>query len=462
VPHALIVEDDPDSAEVLAELVAAEGFSTAVATSLKEARDQLLLREPDIVLLDLVLPDGSGMDLFEDAGALPNTEIVLTTGHASLETSIQALRFGATDYLTKPVNLKHLKGILSRITRPADLKAEIADLRADLERVGRFGRLWGRSGAMRKAYDQIARVSGTSVAVMVTGESGTGKELVAQTIHELSRRRGQPFLAVNCSAIPRELIESEMFGHEKGSFTGASRQHRGYFERAHGGTLFLDEVTEMPLELQPKLLRVLETGTFVRVGSDQLVEADVRIIAATNRVPSEAVEAGKLREDLFYRLNVFPLQLPPLRERLEDVELLAQHFLDEIGRAENEPKRFAPQALEQLRRYDWPGNVRELRNAVQRAYIMAEGATIDAECLPLDPRAARRERGPFITVRVGTSIAEAERRLIFATLEHCGGHREKTAEILGVSMKTLYNRLREYGGDEGAQPRGAEVGQRAE
>jgi DNA-binding NtrC family response regulator len=304
---------------------------------------------------------------------------------------------------------------------------------------------------MRSIYDQIARVAETSVTVLVGGESGTGKELVAQTIHALSRRRGQPFLAVNCGAIPRELLESEMFGHEKGSFTGATRQHCGYFERTHGGTLFLDEVTEMPLELQVKLLRVLETGRFMRVGSDQVMETDVRIVAATNRVPEEAVHAGKLREDLLYRLNVFPIQVPPLRERLEDVELLAEHFLGEIGRRENQPKRFTPEALEALRHHRWPGNVRELRNAVQRAYILAEGATIDAACLPLDESGTRRESGPFLTVRVGSSIAEVERRLIYATLEQCGGRREKAAELLGVSMKTLYNRLREYQTEEAAE-----------
>jgi DNA-binding NtrC family response regulator len=402
------------------------------------------------VLLDLVLPDGSGMDLFADSEATADTEIVLITGHASLETSIQALRVGAADYLIKPVNPKQLKGVLSRITRPGDLRAEITDLRGELDRLGRFGRLWGRSEAMRKICDQVARVAETSVTVLVAGESGTGKELVAQTIHELSRRRAQPFLAVNCGAIPRELLESEMFGHEKGSFTGAARQHRGYFERTHGGTLFLDEVTEMPLELQVKLLRVLETGRFLRVGSDQVMETDVRIVAATNRVPEEAVQAGKLREDLLYRLNVFPIRVPPLRERLEDLDLLAEHFLDEIGRSENRPKRFAPGALEQLKRHRWPGNVRELRNAVQRAYILAEGATVDVDCLALGEGAQGREGGPFLTVRVGSSIAEVERRLIYATLEQCAGRREQAAEMLGMSLKTLYNRLREYGAGDGA------------
>jgi DNA-binding NtrC family response regulator len=304
-------------------------------------------------------------------------------------------------------------------------------------------------------------VSPTVVNVLLVGESGTGKEVVAQTIHELSRRRTQPFLAVNCGAISPQLIESELFGHEKGSFTGAMRQHRGFFERAHGGTLFLDEITEMPLDLQVKLLRVLETGTFGRVGSDEVFETDVRIVAATNRQPLAAVHQGKLREDLYYRLNVFQILLPPLRERLEDIELLAPHFLHQISAAEGTPKRFAPAAIERLKQYHWPGNVRELRNVVQRASIMSDGTTIEQLQLPDEGgsagAAAAAARGassadepragvpPTLRVRVGASIAEVERQLIFATLEHCGGVKERTADVLGISLKTLYNRLREYG-----------------
>ncbi|TCP06788.1 sigma-54-dependent transcriptional regulator [Caldimonas thermodepolymerans] len=450
--HALIVEDDADSAEMMAALIASEGFTAATATSLRDARRQLALQEPDIVLLDLVLPDGSGMELFNEPETLANTEVVLITGHASLETSIQALRLGAADYLIKPVNIKQLQGILSRVMRPSTLKAEIANLRAELERTGRFGLLWGRSAAMQRVYEQVARVSGTAVTVLITGESGTGKEVVAQTIHELSRRRKKPFLAVNCGAISPQLIESEIFGHEKGAFTGADRLHQGFFERAHGGTLFLDEITEMPLELQVKLLRVLETGTFMRVGSTQSMEADVRVIAATNRVPEQAVQQGKLREDLLYRLNVFPIHLPPLRDRPEDVSLLAEHFLQDICKREGENKRFAPQALEKMRSYRWPGNVRELRNVVQRAYVMEEGHVIGDEWLVFDTPAVQEQRGPYLTVRVGTPLADVERSLILATLQHFGGHKEKTAAALGVSLKTLYNRLKEYSQDGGSTP----------
>ncbi|AKJ30620.1 sigma-54-dependent transcriptional regulator [Caldimonas brevitalea] len=447
--HALIVEDDADSAEMMAALIASEGFTAATATSLRDARRQLALQEPDIVLLDLMLPDGSGMELFNEPETLANTEVVLITGHASLDTSIQALRLGAADYLIKPVNIKQLQGILSRVMRPSTLKAELADLKAEFERSGRFGLLWGRSSAMQRVYEQVARVSSTAVTVLITGESGTGKEVVAQTIHELSRRRKKPFLAVNCGAISPQLIESEIFGHEKGAFTGADRMHQGFFERAHGGTLFLDEITEMPLELQVKLLRVLETGTFMRVGSTQSQEADVRVIAATNRVPEQAVTQGKLREDLLYRLNVFPIHLPPLRDRTEDVALLAEHFLHDICKREGENKRFGPQALDKMRTYRWPGNVRELRNVVQRAYVMEEGPLIGDEWLVFDTPAVQEPKGPYLTVRVGTPLADVERSLILATLQHFGSHKEKTAAALGVSLKTLYNRLKEYSQEPG-------------
>ncbi len=463
MPHVLIVDDEPSSAEMLSTVVRGEGFTTSVAGSLREARQQLLMMPAQVVLLDLRLPDGSGMDLFEDTELRGNAEIVLITGHASLETSVQALRLGAADYLTKPVAVPQLKRVLSRLAQPGDLRAEISDMRQEFRTSGRFGQLWGRSAPMQRVYDQIARVAPTVVNVLLVGESGTGKEVVAQTIHELSRRRTQPFLAVNCGAISPQLIESELFGHEKGSFTGAMRQHRGFFERAHGGTLFLDEITEMPLDLQVKLLRVLETGTFGRVGSDEVFETDVRIVAATNRQPLEAVHQGKLREDLYYRLNVFQILLPPLRDRLEDIELLAPHFLQAISAAEGTPKRFAPSAIERLKQYHWPGNVRELRNVVQRASIMTDGTTIEQLQLPDEGGTAGAGAAtpasrdapapgepPALRVRVGSSIAEVERQLIFATLEHCGGVKERTADVLGISLKTLYNRLREY--ERGGEP----------
>jgi DNA-binding NtrC family response regulator len=466
--HALIVEDDVDSAQMMAALVASDNFTVATAHSLGDARRQLALQPPDIVLLDLQLPDGSGMSLFDDPELLSQSEVVLITGHASLDTSIQALRLGAADYLVKPVSPKQLHGILSRVMRPSALKAELASMTAKWKDTGTFGHLWGRSPPMQKVYEQISRVAGTAVTVFCTGESGTGKELVAKTVHDLSRRRKRPFLAINCGAISPNLIESELFGHEKGSFTGADRQHQGFFERAHGGTLFLDEVTEMPAELQVKLLRVLETGSFQRVGSTQSQEADVRVIAASNRPPETAVAAGKLREDLLYRLNVFPILLPPLRDRVDDIGLLAEHFLAEVSQSEGVTKRFTRDAVAKLERYRWPGNVRELRNVVQRAYVMTTGDTITDEWLPTNgpavaapaaspsvsapgteaqPQPAPAHNPNTITVQVGTSIAEAERQLILATFAHCGHNKERTAAALGISLKTLYNRLKEFAND---------------
>ncbi|WP_448170266.1 sigma-54-dependent transcriptional regulator [Rhizobacter fulvus] len=445
MPHALVVDDDDDSAEMMAALIAAEGFTVATASSLQEARRRMSLQPPDVVLLDLMLPDGNGLGLVDQVKAHGRSEVVLITGHASVETSVQALRLGAADYLTKPLNIKQLRGVLSRLRRPSTLHTDAAGMLETLEKAGHFGLLWGRSAPMRKVHEQILRVSGTAITVFVTGESGTGKELVARTVHDLSRRRAKPFLAVNCGAISPHLIESEIFGHEKGSFTGAERQHHGFFERANGGTLFLDEITEMPLDLQVKLLRVLETGTFMRVGSMQSQEADVRIVAASNRDPNQAVANGRLREDLLYRLNVFPIHVPPLRDRGEDIGLIADHFLDEIGRREGQAKRFAPDALARLRSYRWPGNVRELRNIVQRAYVMAPETTIHDECLPSRETPSAPVVGTsLLQIEIGTSLAEIERVVMMATLEHYGRHKERTAAALGVSLKTLYNRLKEY------------------
>jgi DNA-binding NtrC family response regulator len=388
----------------------------------------------------------------------------LITGHASLESSIQALRLGAVDYLVKPINITQLQGILSRVTPPAALKAEVETLNAQWQETGHFGQLWGRSAAMQRIYQQISRDAGTSVTVLVTGESGTGKEVVARIVHDLSRRRTRPFLAVNCGAISPNLIESEIFGHEKGSFTGAERQHQGFFERANGGTLFLDEITEMPPDLQVKLLRVLETGTYMRVGSTVLQDADVRVIAASNQPPEQAVASGKLREDLYYRLNVFPITLPPLRERSEDVPLLSEHFLALVCEKEGRSKRFTPAALTRLTAYRWPGNVRELRNVVQRAYVMASGDLISDEWLPTDGPALAAQPPPAkaatadaaaaaptpasVTIPVGTSMADAECLLILATLQHFNNQKERTAAVLGISLKTLYNRLKDYAAEK--------------
>lgn len=448
MPHVLVVDDDVNTQATMADIVMEEGFTVAVADSLRTAQAQIALHRPDVVLTDLNLPDGNGMALFDDIEARATTQIVLITGHASVESAVEALRLGAADYLTKPINFRRLKAILSRVPRPVDLKQEIGILRSELRRLGRFGQMLGAAPVMQKLYTHVARVAPTEATVLLLGESGTGKELAAQTIHELSLRYKHPFLPVNCGAISPQLIESEIFGHEKGSFTGADRQHKGYFERANGGTLFLDEITEMPLELQVKLLRVLESGTFMRIGSTHEIETDVRVIAASNRDPEAAVADGKLRLDLYHRLNVFPIEIPPLRERGNDVELLARHFLDELNSAHQTDKVFAPDALACLPNYRWPGNVRELRNYIQRAYILAD-QTIDAALLvPAITRQA--PPGMSLAIPIGTSLADVDRKFIFATLELCGGVKKRAADVLGISLKTLYNRLEEYGPAESA------------
>lgn len=306
--------------------------------------------------------------------------------------------------------------------------------------LGRFGGLYGGSTAMQDVYRRIEKVAPTGATVLIVGESGSGKEVVARTIHDRSERARQPFVAVNCGAIPGNLIEAELFGYEKGAFTGATRQHRGCFERAEGGTLFLDEITEMAPEMQVRLLRVLETGRFSRVGGEEELRSRVRIVAATNREPRQAVADGHLREDLMYRLAVFPITLPPLRARDGDAELIAEHFLAALNDEEGTDRRFSRQAVATIRAHRWPGNVRELKNAVQRAFILAD-EEVDLDFAALECGAAS---GECLQIPVGTPLAEIERRAIYATLDLCEGNKRRCAEMLGVSLKTLYNRLAEY------------------
>jgi len=444
---ALVIDDDPEFRSSMALLVGREGFRVREASSLASARSRLAEAPPDVVLVDLQLPDGDGLELTAEESARGTTSFVVITGNASLDSAVDALRRGALDYLTKPVDNARLRAILSHVSRAAALRAEVASLRGELRELGHFGPMIGRSKAMQEAYDLVARVSPTDASVMVMGESGTGKELVAQTIHSLSRRKDAPFVAINCGAVSPNLIESELFGHEKGSFTGADRRRRGFFEQSDGGTLFLDEVTEMPPELQVKLLRVLESRTVTRVGSTEAIPVDVRVISASNRDPRQAVEEGSLREDLLYRLNVFPIHLPPLRERGEDIVQLAEHFLAAVNRREASEKRWSEAALARIRELPWPGNVRELRNAVERAAILAD-RLIQPDDLPV-PHAAlaaavESSADAVLRIPVGSSISEAERRLILATLEKLGGDKKQAAEVLGISLKTLYTRLSVY------------------
>jgi two-component system response regulator AtoC len=363
---------------------------------------------------------------------------------ATLDSAIEALRLGALDYLTKPLDTRRLRAVLANAARVRSLKEQVGTLRGALRRFGRFGRVIGNSPQMQKVYDLVARVAPTDATVFITGESGTGKELVAQAVVELSPRHHRPFVPLDCGAIPPTLIESELFGHERGSFTGATQQRRGHFERASGGTLFLDEITEMPVELQVKLLRVLESGTLTRVGGETHIPVTVRLIAASNRAPKAAIQAGKLREDLFYRLNVFPILLPPLRERGGDVLMLADEFLNGMNEREGTRKRLSAKARERIQAYPWPGNVRELKNELQRGFIMTD-AVIDLDHLSpeLHPALAATSGG-LPPPEVGGSLEASERQLIEATLERCGGDKKRAAEILGISLKTLYNRLHLY------------------
>jgi DNA-binding NtrC family response regulator len=452
--QALIIDDDENFRSSLELLVQREGFLTRTAGTVAEARDALAAGAPDVFLVDLTLPDGDGLAWLRSEPAAGAGEVIVITGSTSVDSAVDALHGGALDYLTKPIDRARLRSALVNVARTRALKQEVGSLRGELRDLGRFGRMVGRSKPILEVYDLVARVAPTDATVLITGESGTGKELVAETLHRCSARKDAVLLPVNCGAVSPNLIESELFGHERGSFTGADRQRKGCFERANGGTLFLDEVTEMPIELQVKLLRVLETETMVRVGGTEPVRVDVRVLAATNRDPAEAVKSGKLREDLYYRLNVFPIALPPLRDRPGDIDLLAEHFLAELNREGGTSKTWTRAALERLRANSWTGNVRELRNVVHRAYILADDE-ITAEVLPLSEEAPRPspENGQVLQIRVGTSIDRAEQRLILATLEMTGGDKKKAAEILHISLKTLYNRLNVY--DAGRTARAA-------
>lgn len=446
MPHLLIVDDDPASSAVLRDMAIVEGYSSIIATTLEQGLQQICLQKPDLIFCELCLPDGSGSALFQRIDPADHIKIILLAAQPSIESAVEALRAGAVDYLTKPISEKRLKNLFARLNRKDEKMTALGNLAADKtmhRQSNQPKKMLGTSVVMRTLHHHISRVAPTEATVLLLGESGTGKELVAQTIHAQSLRHKYPFLPVNCGAISPQLIESEIFGHEKGSFTGADRQHKGYFERASGGTLFLDEVIEMPIELQVKLLRVLETGGFMRIGSNQQLETDVRIIAATNRDPEVAIAEGKLRLDLYHRLNVFPLKIPALRERGPDIELLAQYFLDEFNAAHATQKTMSPKVRAVISSYHWPGNVRELRNFMQRAYILSD-QVIEADLL--EPSLSRHvDSAQTLAIPVGTSLADVDRKLIFATLELCGGVKKRAADVLGISLKTLYNRLEEYG-----------------
>ena len=397
MPHVLIVDEDSNASHLLREVAREEGLSSVMVTSIRQAAIQITLQRPDIIFTAHHLSDGSGLSLLDVSGESSRIIVITMMTEPSVDAVINAWRLGAADCLTKPLDLPRVRRWLR------DLPVAVTDISGQLS----SARLLVTSVAMKTLSEHISRVAPTEATVLLLGESGTGKELVAQTIHAQSARHRQPFIPINCGAISPHLIESEIFGHEKGSFTGAERQHKGYFERACGGTLFLDEVIEMPVDLQVKLLRVLETGAFMRIGSHQSLSTNVRIIAASNRDPEKAIAEGRLRLDLFHRLNVFPLRIPPLRDREQDIELLARHFLDELNATHGTSKMLSDSAMSVLRMHHWPGNVRELRNFIQRAYILS-GQMIDPQILEPVP-AYCRSSALALSIPVGTSLADVDR-----------------------------------------------------
>jgi DNA-binding NtrC family response regulator len=447
MPHTLIVDDDDNFSPALGKIVQKQGFTTDTARTLKDAYPKIEATNPDLIILDMILPDGDGLDLIEKIDRDSRTNIIVTTAHPSVDRAVASLRARVMDFLPKPVDTDRLKSLLQKISERARDNYEDSTWQFQSEgNHASFGFFVGNSKPMQKVYNLIEHAGKSDVNVLLCGESGTGKELAAHAVHHLSKRKDRPFLAVNCGAIPRDLIGSELFGHERGAFTGANRQHQGYFERAHTGTLFLDEITEMPMDMQTNLLRILETKSLRRLGGSTDIKIDVRLITATNRHPEKAVQEGMLRKDLYYRLAIFPIMLPPLRKRKEDIEALTKYFIHILG--SDTAKPMTESALELLKEYNWPGNVRELRNAVQRACIMAiNDEVIDThhfnEWLNIGKTGDSFFDDP-LDMSIGTTIDDAEKRLIIATLDSYKGNKPKTAETLGISLKTLYNKLKLY------------------
>ncbi|MGB8029785.1 MAG: sigma-54 dependent transcriptional regulator [Terracidiphilus sp.] len=452
----LIAEDEPNALAGLAELISGWGYRTETARDGLEAWEKAQAWAPAIVVTDLKMPRMDGMGLLaklaEGSDALSaNMAVVVLTAMGSIQLAVDAMKLGAYDFLQKPVDPTRLKTILANATKQRQTAIELEVARRRLRESGVLGQLVGSSRRMREIFTLIEQVAPSNVPVLITGESGTGKELVARTLHDLSPRKARPFVAVNCAAIPETLIESEIFGHEKGSFTGAVERRAGCFELAAGGTLLLDEIGEMPSGTQAKLLRVIEERKFRRLGARTEMDTDVRVLAATNRDPERAVTEGHLRADLYYRLNVFNIAMPPLREHLDDLPPMVEAMVSEMNQKHGRKvSGVAPSMLDRLMAHSWPGNARELRNTIERAVILCpDGAPLDAGHLPQgfgkDHAATAVTDDSAITVRVGATVDEAERLLILRTLEVTGQNKTRAAEILGVSLKTLHNKLKEYG-----------------
>ena len=453
----LVVEDEPGARVALVGLVKELGYDASPAGTVAEAVEALESIGPDVCITDLGLPDGDGLDVVRAAKAAGrDCAVLVLTGKGSVRSAVEAMKAGAHDYLLKPLKATQLETALSQLAglQEEARGAPLATL-PDPAAAGGLAGMVGRSTAMLEVFRLLTRVARSNAPVLVTGESGTGKEVAAETLHLLSRRSARPFVALNCGAISPMLVESELFGHERGAFTGADRRRAGTFEMAHGGTLFLDEVSEMPPEVQVKFLRVLETRSYRRVGGSEELDIDVRLVTSSNRDLAEAVRREAFRADLYYRLNVFPLRLPPLRERREDVPLLAARFLSQIEEKERRGfASFEERALEALSAFAWPGNVRELKNAVHRSFVLsdppaieagaAEAVLADSCASDLHAAAGDDDAWPEVPVRVGETLQSVEKKLLTATLAAVKGDKRVAAELLGVSLKTIYNKLKEY------------------
>jgi DNA-binding NtrC family response regulator len=442
----LVVDDDETMREVLTVRLEDWGYEVVTAPDASEARTAIEQVRPAVVLADIVLPGMSGLDLLrhlkEDD---PERPVLLMTGHGTVDLAVEAMKDGAEDFLTKPIETEKLKSALEAVIADLSLKHRVAQLDSQLEDEPGFAGMIGRSDAMMEVFATVELLAENEATAIITGASGTGKELVARSIHALSRRAKGPFVAINCAAIPEGLIESELFGHTKGAFTGAAQLRRGSFELADGGVLLLDEIAEMPINLQPKFLRILEEGCVRRVGGSRDIPFDARVVAATNRPIDDAIRRGLLREDLYFRLAVFEIRLPDLASRTGDIPLLVQAFIREFNRKHGtEVAGVRDETMALLEDYAWPGNVRELRNAVERATIVARDGWIDKSQLPLFLRAPR-SRDPKITIEVGeTTAEEAERELILKTLEHVNQNKAEAARRLDLDVKTIRNKLKRY------------------
>ena len=457
----LIVDDEANQRSGLAAMVAEWGMTPETAADGNQALEKLAGFPADVILTDLNMPGLDGFGLLErlrDAGEMPPT--IVLTAFGSIEKAVQTVHeLGAYWFLDKPYQASVLKVLISRAGSHAGLLADKRNLERQLSYKGSLGELVGTSPKMQEVFAFVQQAGPSKACVLITGESGTGKELVARTLHALSPRRLGPFIAVNCAALPETLIESELFGHEKGSFTGASERRAGCFEVAQHGTLLLDEIGEMPVATQAKLLRILEDSKVRRLGGKSEFQVDVRVLAATNKVPEEAVRGGHLREDLYYRLNVFQIHMPPLRDRRSDIPALAEALLAEMNRKhECRVAEISPAVVEVLEAHNWPGNVRELRNVIERAVILAGEGVIERKHLPAflqgaaapaTAAAAVADAGDAVRFAVGTTVQEAEKGLILRTLEYTHNNKTRAAEILDISLKTLHNKLKEYAGPKG-------------